>query len=107
MQYPKLKLNLFSIPNEGARTPQNGARMKAQGRRAGVADMFLAVPIDSQLISKPYRGSSGLFIEFKYGNGKQNENQKNFASSVIYQGYNYHVISEFDQFVKLITEYLK
>jgi len=107
MQYPKLKLNLFSIPNEGARTPQNGARMKAQGRRAGVADMFLAVSVDSEDILNLCSGSHGLFIEFKFGDGKQNENQKRFQYAVVNKNYTYFVVETFDQFVKLITEYLK
>lgn len=28
LTYPKLKLNLFSLPNEGSRTPANGASRK-------------------------------------------------------------------------------
>lgn len=97
MQYPKLKLNLFSIPNEGARTIANGARMKAQGRRAGTADMLLA---------KSNYQTHGLFIEFKYGKGKQNENQIAFQKAVEKEGYRYEVVTDFDQFKNLIESYL-
>jgi len=96
-QYPKYKLNLFSIPNEGARTPQNGARMKAMGRRAGTADMFLAVP---KLLCH------GLFIEFKTSKGKQTPVQIAFQNCVIWEGYNYQIITSFDEFKSLIETYL-
>lgn len=113
MQYPKLKLNLFSIPNEGARTIANGARMKAQGRRAGTADMFLAVshiceyeqPITHEESLK-LGNSYGLFIEFKYEKGKQNENQIAFQKAVEKEGYRYEVVTDFDQFQNLINSYL-
>lgn len=36
-------LLFFSIPNEGKRTPANGARMKAMGMLPGVADLFVKV----------------------------------------------------------------
>lgn len=105
VQYPKLKLNLFSIPNEGARSLANGARMKAQGRRAGVADMFLAVPNHTYPLIKEVL-CNGLFIEFKSGAGKQNENQKAFEKAVTEKFYRYEVISDFDSFKNLIEEYL-
>lgn len=52
---PGLK-NLFAIPNGGKRNPREAARLKAQGVRAGVPDIFLAYP---------KAGHSGLFIELK------------------------------------------
>jgi hypothetical protein len=96
-KYPQYRLNLFSIPNEGSRSPANGARMKAQGRRAGVADMMLAVPY------KPYHG---LFIEFKAGKGKQQESQKEFDQAVTSQGYIYAVITTLDDFITLVDGWL-
>jgi hypothetical protein len=95
--YPKLKLNLFSIPNEGARTVANGARMKAQGRRAGTADMFFA---------KSNYQTHGLFLEFKIGKGKQSESQLAFEKAVKNEGYRYEIITDFDQFKNLIESYL-
>jgi len=109
LQYPKYKLNLFSIPNEGARTPQNGARMKAMGRRAGVADMFLAKVAPrrnaKEVLAYDYDDISGLFIEFKSGKGKQSESQKAFQDAVS-RRYGYVVITSFDQLKNLIENYL-
>lgn len=91
------KLNLFSVPNEGARTPRNGARMKAMGRRAGVADMFLAIRNEKY---------NGLFIEFKTSKGKQSESQKAFEVAVLNNGFEYFICQDFDTFVKKIGEYV-
>jgi hypothetical protein len=112
LTYPKLKMNLFSIPNEGSRTPANGARMKAQGRRAGCADIFLAVDktdfleCHNAIFKHDVIRYNGLFIEFKADKGKQNENQLAFQKAVESQGYAYVVIRSFDEFKELIEDYL-
>jgi hypothetical protein len=104
LQYPKYKPLLFSIPNEGARTPQNGARMKAMGRRAGTADMFLAMPFEAESFDGYLY--HGLFIEFKIGKGKQSDSQVSFEKAVVSQAYRYEIITSFDQFKKLIENYI-
>lgn len=96
LQYPHYRLNLFSIPNEGARTIANGARMKAQGRRAGVADMFLAIT---------NKHVPGIFFEFKAPNGKQSPSQKDFQRSVD-PYYMYEIITKFEDFKRVIERYL-
>lgn len=102
--YPKLKLNLFSIPNEGARTNANGARMKAQGRRAGTADCFLAIPNHQYPLIKEVL-CNGLFLEFKH-KSKQTESQIAFQKAVTKEHYGYEIITDFDQFKNLIESYL-
>lgn len=99
--YPKLKLNLFSIPNEGARSAANGARMKAQGRRSGVADIFFAIPNSTANLE-----SCGLFIEFKYGKAKQSDSQIAFQKAVESEGYKYAIVRDFYEFKNLIEDYL-
>lgn len=105
-KYPELKLNLFSIPNEGARTPRNGARMKAQGRRAGVADMFLA---HAKARNMPFGDYAwhGMFIEFKTSKGRQSPEQAAFQLAVEKQGYEYKIIRSLDEFIFHIESYLK
>jgi len=94
-QYPEYRLNLFAIPNEGQRTPRNGARMKAQGRRAGVADMFLAYNVGTP--------KCGFFIEFKTDKGKQSEHQSEFEAAVVKQLYDYKIIRSFEEFETFIN----
>lgn len=111
-QYPKLRLNLFSIPNErktdlktnkkGQTYSPSGARMKAQGRRRGVADLFLALGYSDR--NYHYHG---FFIEMKSAAGRQEKEQKEFQKAVEAKGYKYAIIRNFDEFEKEINEYLK
>ncbi len=47
---------LFAIPNGGKRNVKEAARLKAQGVKAGVSDLFLPVPASNR---------AGLWIEMK------------------------------------------
>jgi len=59
-KYPGLEL-IHSIPNGGARHIAVAAKLRAEGVRAGVPDIFLPVP----------RGSAhGLYIELKRKGGR-------------------------------------
>ena len=72
---------LMAIPNGGKRDRVTGARLKAEGVRAGVPDLFLAVA----------RGPwHGLWIEMKTEKGKVSREQKKMIPLLCEQGY--HVI---------------
>lgn len=88
---------LFSVPNGGARDAVTGARLKAEGVMAGVADLFLSIP------NAQYHG---LYIEMKTEKGVQSQSQKIFQQRVEAMGYRYTVVRSFDQFVADIREYL-
>jgi hypothetical protein len=70
---------LFAIPNGGERNIIVAARMKKEGVRAGVPDLFLAVP----------RGEfHGLFIEMKKPKGgRVSKNQSSMMKLLAAQGY--------------------
>ena len=70
---------LFAIPNGGLRNRITGAKMKAEGVRAGVPDLFLAVPA---------MGYNGLFIELKQEHaGRTSSAQDAMLSRLEAQGY--------------------
>jgi len=70
--YPELKL-AFAIPNGGLRDKVTAARLKAEGAKAGVWDIFLPVP----------RGRwHGLFVEMKVGDNKLTTKQEEFEKSL-------------------------
>ena len=70
---------LFAIPNGGLRNRITGAKMKAEGVRAGVPDLFLAVPA---------MGYNGLFIELKQEHaGRTSSAQDAMLSLLEAQGY--------------------
>lgn len=64
-RHPALGL-LFAIPNGGDRHPATAARLKAEGVRRGVSDVFLPVPS---------QGYHGLWIEMKAGRNKPTTEQ--------------------------------
>lgn len=90
---------LMAFPMQGQRSPRNGARMKAEGMRAGLADMFLAVPMPT---------APGLWIELKRPKprGVVSEEQADFLASVKMQGYSAQVCFGFDECIKAISNYL-
>ena len=70
--YPELKL-AFSIPNGGLRDKVTAARLKSEGCKAGVWDIFLPVP----------RGPwCGMFIEMKAGKNRLTEMQREFRDNL-------------------------
>ncbi len=64
-QYPEIYKVTFAIPNGGKRNPVEAARLKKQGVKAGVSDIFVAYP------ENPYHG---LWIELKRPKVKGQQN---------------------------------
>ena len=88
---------LFAIPNGGARTAVTGARLKAEGVRAGVPDLFLAVA----------RGDAhGLWIEMKTPTGRVQQSQSSMIRLLGEQGYRCVVCRGWGAARMAIEEYL-
>lgn len=87
---------LFHIPNEGTKNPIRGKLLKAIGVRAGVPDLFLAVPTGSQ---------HGLFLELKRKGGTVSEGQKKFIGYALGQGYAVQVAYSVDEAINVINYY--
>lgn len=97
-KYRLLKL-LFHIPNEGKRSAATGARMKAEGMRSGVPDLFLPVA---------RKGYHGMFIELKRRRGGVvSKDQQQWIDDLREQGYHAIVCRGFDEAKEQLTEYLK
>ena len=97
MRYPELKL-LHHIPNGGRRDKKEAARLKAQGVKAGVPDLFLPVSRG---------GYHGLFIELKHGKNKPTEKQTEWLKSLNEQGYAVAVCYGCEEASEKILKYLK
>ena len=77
-QYPDLAY-IFAIPNGGQRNLVTAARLKAEGVKPGIPDLFLAVPKGDY---------HGMFIEMKARqNGKLSVHQKACIASFKRRGY--------------------
>ena len=89
---------LMAFPLQGARSPQNGARMKAEGMRKGTPDLFLAVP-------RGHHG--GLWIELKTADGRVTAEQHATLCRLIGAGYSAVIARGWDQARQEIEAYLK
>lgn len=100
-RYPQLK-NIFSIPNGGARTSMTGARMKAEGCRAGVPDIFVASTTTWYGAGRGH----GLFLEMKHGRNKPDAAQDEWLGRLREAGYSVAVCWSWGEAWKAICDYL-
>lgn len=96
-QYPMLRGCLVAVPNGGRRDAITGARLKAEGVTAGVADLILF---------HRRKDSGALLIEMKTLTGRQSPEQKQWQTTMEAQGYKYVVCRSFDEFRRIINGYL-
>lgn len=86
----------FSIPNGGARHRLVAIKLKMEGAKAGVADMFWMVS------NKKW---NGLFVEVKIDKGIQQPNQKAFQAIALAHGYYYAIVRSIEDCEELIKRY--
>lgn len=112
LQYPKLALLLFAVPNGGKRTHRTIVRagrvityspeakqMKKEGVTAGVADLILLTPSN---------GYASLCIEMKTTEkgSEQRESQKVWQQAAEGAGNKYVVCRTLEEFMAVVKEYL-
>jgi VRR-NUC domain len=91
--------NLFAVPNGGHRHITVAMRMKAEGVKPGVPDLFLAWPSN---------GSPGLFIEMKNRvGGIVSKAQKEWRDRLTMCGYCVQVCKGWEEAKDAIVSYLK
>ena len=86
----------FAIPNGGARHRLVAIKLKMEGAKAGVADMFWMV------FNKKW---NGLFVEVKIDKGSQQPNQKAFQAIALAHGYYYAIVRSIEDCEELIKRY--
>lgn len=94
--HPELGL-LFAIPNGGQRSPIVARKLKMEGVKPGVSDLFLPVARG---------GCHGLFIEMKKPKGKASADQLEFGAKVQAQGFGFVVTDSWDKARDILLSYL-
>ena len=89
---------LFAIPNGGKRATVTAMRLKAEGVKAGVPDIFLPWPVG---------GWCGLWIEMKYGSNKTTEQQRDWLAWLGINGYKTEVCWGAGEAIRVIEDYLQ
>ena len=97
LQHPALNHNLFAVPNGGRRDKTTGAKLKAEGVKAGVADLILL---------KPNAKHHALLIEMKTAKGRQTQSQRDWQRDIERDGYKYVVIRSVQAFIQTVNDYL-
>ena len=89
---------LLSVPNAGmGRNAIQGARLKAEGVRAGVSDLFLAVP---------RHGKAGAWIEVKAIGGRESDVQAEFQTEMRRLGYRAVTVYGADEAIRFLKDYI-
>ena len=97
-KYPDLKW-MHHIPNGGKRGKAEAARLKAEGVKPGVADIFLPAPKGRY---------HGLYIELKtLDGGTRSKEQKEFIKDMSAAGYYATFCEGWQQAADLIEKYLE
>jgi hypothetical protein len=95
-RYPALKW-IHAIPNGGFRNKATAGKMKAEGVKPGVSDIFVPIPAN---------GYHGLYIEFKAGKNTLSPVQKEFRDFVISRGYSFYLAYSAAEAMAALSIYL-
>lgn len=86
----------FHVPNGGKRDKATGARLKAMGVMAGVADWTVI-----------RNGKTPGFIELKTEDGVQSERQRDFEVRVGLAGCPYRIARDVREFIAIMKEWAR
>ena len=97
-KYPELNL-LYHVPNGGSRHKAEAGRLRAEGVKAGVPDLYLPVA----------RGQyHGLYIELKrQRGGRISEEQVRWIDGLLEQGYAAAICKGWQEAASVIIDYLQ
>lgn len=90
--------SLFAIGNGGKRDAVTGAKLKAEGVLAGVADLILLERNGKH---------NALAIEMKTPKGSQSPAQKEWQAYIETRGVKYVICRSLDEFIEEIESYIK
>jgi hypothetical protein len=96
-QFPELADDFHHFANERKCSIQQGRTLKRMGVKKGVADFFLALPLN---------GKAGLWIELKVGKNKPTKEQIAFAERKTQRHYAFSFSWGFEQTKEAILSYL-
>lgn len=80
---------IFSVPNGGLRSPREAVKLKATGLVAGVSDLIVLQP------------NRIIFVEVKFGKGRQQANQVDFENKVKALGFEYYLVRSLEEFKQI------
>jgi len=97
-KHPKIYKCTFAIPNGGKRNLITAVNLKREGVKAGVFDVFVAIPTPA---------AHGLWLEFKAGKNKLTPHQTEFKAIIEANGYKAVTIYGLDHAIEVLGFYLR
>lgn len=98
----------FAIPNGGERNKAVASKLKAEGVKRGVPDVFVPVPVwNDGIIHR-----CGLWLEFKApgdkgkAKGRLKKEQEEWRDFLILQNYSHFVVYDYLQAIEATIQYL-
>ncbi len=88
---------LHAIPNGGARDIRTGVKLKAQGVKRGIADLYLPLPVGKW---------HGMYLEMKSGKNKLTPEQAEFLEYARSKGYFTAVCYSAEEAYQALMDYL-
>lgn len=89
---------IFAIPNGGKRSKATAGRLKAEGVKAGVPDLFLPLARN---------GYHGLFLELKVSPNKRERVQSLWHVRLMEQGYSVHTVwDDATEAIRILESYI-
>lgn len=88
----------YAIPNGGGRTKREAGRLKAEGVRSGVSDVFCSFPAG---------GCHGLYIEMKSATGRASREQADWLQASRALGYHAECCRGADEAFKVWRAYVE
>lgn len=110
-QYPEEYNIIFAIPNGGKRDIREAARLKRQGVKAGVPDIFVPiskiylVECDDNSLTPQQKIIPGLFIELKVRGRKETKLQVQMREHLVARGYAVAVCNGWEEAARYLKSY--
>lgn len=93
---PMLKW-VFAVPNGGHRNKATAGRLRAEGVKSGVSDIFIPIPAN---------GYNGCWMELKIKPNRVSEAQQEFLNAMEAHGYRTTVAWSCDELLDMTESYL-
>jgi len=97
---------LIAIPNGGWRNKKEASRLKREGVKKGVSDLFLAIPIARLNKRGVIYTESGFWLEIKTSKGRMSKEQERWKILMNSRGYRVACIRSVDEGILIIEDYL-
>ena len=104
-EFPMLKY-IFAIPNGGKRHIKVAMKMKREGVKRGVPDIFIPITIFKYDGGQNPQTGSGKFLETKTNEGVLSKEQKEYRYFLFEQGYNYCICRSVEELIIETENYL-